>query len=47
MPRAFKIIYMMSERSNRSLGFLNLNGLYKNFRVDYHFDDYQRIKEIT
>ena len=23
------------------------DGLYKNFRVDYHFDDYQRIKEIT
>ena len=24
-----------------------IHGLYKNLRVDHHFDDYQRIKEVT
>jgi len=46
MPHKIKIVFTTSERVLRSL-FSISNGLYKNPRVDHHFDDYQRIEEVT
>lgn len=45
MPHKNKIVLVTSERVLR-FHFL-IHGLYKNFRVDYHFDDYKRIEEVT
>lgn len=46
MPHKKKIVLVTSERVLRSL-FSISNGLYENFRVDHHFDDYKRIEEVT
>lgn len=45
MPHENKIVFMASEGVLR-FHFL-IHGLHKNLRVDHHFDNYQRIKEIT